>query len=185
MTPGQEKKKYDHIRNIYNASTRSNTGDLDVKTRQEKFNSRYERVTESGCWIWSGGMNAYGYGSFWDMDYGRARRAHRVSYELYKGFIPDGLLVLHKCDVPVCVNPDHLFLGTHQDNMDDKIKKGRQAKGENNGSSKLTEKEVKEIRDKYVPRKYTQRMLAREFNVSQVAIGCVIRNETWRNNNEE
>lgn len=77
----------------------------------------------SGCWLWLGGTNAKGYAHF---KYDNVqRRANRFSWEAHKGPIPDGLHVLHSCDNRLCVNPDHLFLGTNQDNVDDKIKKGR------------------------------------------------------------
>jgi len=80
-------------------------------------------VTECGCWIWMGAIWSRGYGQ-WSR--GAAdRKAHRQSYREYRGEIPAGLHVLHHCDIPLCVNPDHLFLGTHTDNMRDKIAKGR------------------------------------------------------------
>jgi hypothetical protein len=81
---------------------------------------------ENGCWIWVGsGCN--GYGHIWIS--GRCRRAHQVSWEIHHGPIPDGLYVCHRCDVKLCVNPDHLFLGTHQDNMNDMAQKTRSTKG--------------------------------------------------------
>lgn len=76
-----------------------------------------------GCWLWNRQLYPSGYGSFFA--HGRNRRAHRFSYELYKGEIPEGLLVLHSCDTPRCVNPDHLRVGTDQDNTQDKISRGR------------------------------------------------------------
>lgn len=76
-------------------------------------------VTECGCWIWMRGATGDGYGSF------RGMRAHRYSWQMQYGEIPPDMDVLHRCDVPLCVNPDHLFLGTHTDNMRDKIAKGR------------------------------------------------------------
>lgn len=89
---------------------------------KEKFLSRVS-IDETGCWLWAAGKTGQGYGAF-AID-GRNRPAHRVSFELFKGKIPEGIFVCHKCDIPACVNPDHLFLGTHQDNMDDRSKKGR------------------------------------------------------------
>lgn len=88
-----------------------------------KFLSKISKSDETGCWMWSAGKTGQGYGAF-SID-GKNRPAHRVSYELFKGPIPEGLFVCHDCDTPACVNPDHLFLGTHQDNMDDRSKKGR------------------------------------------------------------
>lgn len=81
-------------------------------------------VPESGCWLWTGGLSK-GYGNI--MDGTRCRLAHRVSYELFVGEIPKGKQVLHRCDVPCCINPRHLFLGTRSDNMRDCFQKGRAA----------------------------------------------------------
>lgn len=95
-------------------------------TLQERFNQKYEIDPKTGCWLWTktvtnGGYGIIGVGGL----RGSMRPAHRVSWCLFHGDIPDGLHVLHRCDVPSCVNPDHLFLGTHQDNMNDKMSKGR------------------------------------------------------------
>lgn len=86
----------------------------------------FEKVswTESGCHEWTAGRFEKGYGVF--RNDGRNLRAHRVAYEIAFGPIPDGMLVLHKCDNPACVNPDHLFVGSQKDNMQDMVKKGRQ-----------------------------------------------------------
>lgn len=81
----------------------------------------------SGCWLWTGGKHGRGYGGLHcgGKVFRKYLQAHRVSWELHHGPIPDGLWVLHKCDNPICVNPDHLFLGTRQDNMGDCAAKGR------------------------------------------------------------
>ena len=95
---------------------------------EHRFNEKWEPVTETGCWIWTARVAG---GSASGMQYGyisdgrKQLRAHRVSYEIHKGKIPDNLFVRHTCDTPVCVNPAHLELGTHQDNMNDMAQRGR------------------------------------------------------------
>jgi hypothetical protein len=84
------------------------------------------------CDLWTRARNREGYGEVWHD--GRLYRAHRLAWELSNGPIPEGLLVLHKCDTPACVNVEHLFIGTHTDNMADRKRKGRQARGEQHGS---------------------------------------------------
>lgn len=87
-----------------------------------RFEKKYEPVTESGCWIWTGSLNEHGYGGFHLR--GKTTKAHRVAWLLYRGEFPK-LPLLHKCDVPCCVNPAHLFFGTQKDNAQDAIAKGR------------------------------------------------------------
>lgn len=111
----------------------------------DKFETNYIPEPNSGCWLWTGAQHRQGYGSLsWKH---KPMLAHRVSWEIYRGKIPDGLLVLHKCDLTCCINPDHLFLGTHSDNMFDCGKKGRSnKKGSINGNAKIDEETVRIIR---------------------------------------
>lgn len=98
------------------------------KTMLERFEEKFEPVTESGCWVWTASEHGRGYGLFYTglkRRKGKMEYAHRVSYELYHGVDPEGEEVCHKCDVTSCVNPSHLFLGSHQDNMDDMRGKDR------------------------------------------------------------
>src|SRR5882724_10638977 len=115
--------------------------------RISAFEERYIPEPNSGCWIWLG-MQQSGkeYGLFyWKR---KTVKAHRASWTLYRGVIPAGMHVCHKCDLPMCVNPDHLFLGSHSDNMADMMKKGRgnAPRGSHNGNSKLNEELVRQIR---------------------------------------
>lgn len=125
---------------------------------------------ETKCWIWQRYVFEDGYGGiminrvFW--------RAHRYSYTLFNGEIPNGLHVLHKCDTPLCVNPEHLFVGTEQDNMQDCMSKDRNCKGEDHHAAKLTEEDVINIRKVYKKgcRINGARPLARRYNVSKPTI---------------
>src|SRR5262245_7226380 len=104
-------------------------------TLEQRFLSKIDK--QAHCWIWRGACHGKGYGHF--RLYGRVEKAHRAAWLIYMGEILDGLQVLHDCDMPACVNPHHLFLGTNQDNLEDRQKKQRQARGESHSRAKLTE----------------------------------------------
>ncbi len=106
---------------------------------QENLLSR-ALVLPTGCWYWTKGKNKDGYGYLFHE--GRMQRATRLSYEAFVGPIPSGKLVLHRCDSPSCINPEHLFLGSHADNARDRNSKGRQAKGTRHSKAKITESAV-------------------------------------------
>jgi hypothetical protein len=155
------------------------------------FKGFWERVDKSGdCWLWTGSKNKSGYGSV--LAFGRTMTTHRVSWALTYGDIPDGLFVCHHCDNPPCVNPDHLFLGTHQDNMDDAMSKGRMVfpyetrsrvarfPGELNPSAKLTESDVLLIKELSATTEITRKQLAEKFGVSRDAIRDVIVGRRWK-----
>ena len=108
--------------------------ELDSTTRK-RFEAKYIPVPESGCWIWTGAKKSGGYGHMVVGD--KYEKAHRISMEL-AGQNPDGHLVCHKCNTPLCVNPSHLYLGDHQANSDDKVSAERHRR-------KLTDEQVKEI----------------------------------------
>jgi len=113
-------------------------------TTEARFWAKVQK-TDDGCWMWMGGKDSSGYGTFYDGE--RTIGAHRYSYELHIGPIPDGMLCCHHCDRPACCNPAHFFLGTKKDNADDRDKKGRNInlRGEKHGRAKLTEAKIKEI----------------------------------------
>jgi hypothetical protein len=151
--------------------------------RYRPFEERFwEKVLKSpfpGCWTWTGG-GIKGYGHIRTERSQGMILAHRASWELHNGPVPAGLLVLHKCDNPGCVNPTHLFLGTDGDNSDDKWAKNRGVapSGELNGYSKLTCDDVREIRLTVLTRG-TVKALAKQFNVHRSAIWKVRTREVW------
>jgi len=132
------------------------------------------------CLEWTANRNRLGYGLF--QISGKSERAHRVAWEMANGPIPPGLCVLHRCDNPPCVNSEHLFLGTHTDNMHDMFAKGRgivaRARGEQNGSAKLTEEKVRRI---FQLRRegWMQARLALEFGVSETSITLILSRKRW------
>jgi len=141
-----------------------------------------EMVPGIECWIWTGKRSGHRYGAF--NIGGRCIKAHRFSYELACGPIPDGLHVLHRCDIGFCVRPDHLFLGTHNDNMMDRTAKGRTNPpvGERNAWAKLTDVVVQEIRARYAVGE-RQVDLAAAFNVDQTTISKIVIGHAWKHIN--
>lgn len=150
-------------------------------TKEQKFWSNIYIGNPKECWEWKSlsGTKHYPTTHF----DGESWIASRLTYKLTLGDIPDEMCVCHHCDNPPCCNPDHLFLGTSQDNMNDRERKERNilphSKGENHGMSKLTEKEVKEIRELYKTKNYTYRFLAELYNVSFSNIRKIIKRWTW------
>ena len=150
------------------------------KTLEERFYEKIEPEPNSGCWLWIEHLTPKGYGA---MSYqGKKKRAHRVSYQIHNGPIPADKMVLHKCDNRSCVNPTHLYLGTHSENMLDMVTRGRQnkPKGSSQGSSKLTEQEVKEIRQIYKDGEITCSELGDRFDVTAQNIWFIVNRRTWR-----
>lgn len=111
---------------------------------KERFDSKWIPEPNTGCWIWIACSLPCGYGTF--RLNRKMLRAHRASWIIRKGEIPVGVDVLHRCDTPLCVNPDHLFLGNDQDNKNDSVAKNRHSKGERQGLAKLTDEKVRQIR---------------------------------------
>lgn len=147
------------------------------KRAEDRFFSRVYKFSETkgGCWIWNGGL-IKSYGAFW-YD-GKTIRATHYSWELCHGRkVPEGFSMCHTCDTPMCVNPDHLFLGTNKENTQDKVEKNRQAKGEKHGLSKLTQEQVNEIR--LLPTSTTHTDIAKQYGVSRTCISGIRRGLAW------
>lgn len=149
------------------------------KTLSERFQNKY-RTAHNGCWLWQHARNVKGYG--WLRYGGRMQLAHRMAWVLFRGPIPDGLCVLHHCDTPACVNPDHLFLGSTTDNNADRHAKGRSrgATGEANGKARLRVGEVLQIREKFVAGAADCSALAKQFGCSYWAVWDVVQGRTWK-----
>lgn len=139
----------------------------------------------TGCWNWAKSKNKRGYGYIGvgsQKTEHKAKLAHRVSAWLFLNIDLDSALeVCHTCDTPSCVNPDHLFVGTHADNMRDMFAKGRRqaAKGERSGVAKVTGEQVKEIRRR-LDEGEQQVPLAREYGIAQTQVSRIKRRESWR-----
>lgn len=157
------------------------------KSSIDGFNESYIPEPNSGCWLWTEVLNTQGYPLLQCGGY--KGYAHRWSFQHFKnnGNPLGRLCVCHHCDVPICVNPDHLFLGTHKDNMQDCLKKGRHviqkdnvnyARGENNKNSKLTEEDVRSIWA--LQGKLTHKVLAEMFGVDKAIIGRIYAGRIWK-----
>lgn len=145
----------------------------------ESFNKRWVPEPFSGCWLWIGAISE-GRTSYGQVQQNNKKTtAHRVSWELHKGNIPAGLFVLHQCDTGLCVNPEHLFLGTAQDNSADMKNKNRSyhPRGESNGRSKLSVADVTAIR-RLAP-VMRQVDIARRFDVSRQIINHIVKGNRW------
>lgn len=141
----------------------------------------WEKVQKTeGCWFWIAAHSGDRYGRIRrGLRSGEYVKAHRMSWELHYGPIPEGMEVLHQCDTPLCVRPDHLFLGTQLDNMRDMIAKGRDCRGEQISTAKLTAADVIAIRNAYKAGA-RQGFLAEQYGVSINTVGHVTRRESWR-----
>lgn len=135
----------------------------------------WEKVDRGpGCWLWQRACDRDGYGVFWLG--GRNHRAHRAAWMLANGPIPAGTIARHRCDRPGCVRPSHIQLGTHAENIADKVRRNRQAKGEGHGCAKLTAEQVREIR----AASGLYRDIGRRFDVSESTVGLIKRGRIWR-----
>ena len=145
-------------------------------TEHQRLERHIERLPESGCWIWMGCFDKDGYGRIRKKYSKSLIRAHRWSWELFNGKIPHGLWVLHKCDTPSCVNPYHLFLGTHTDNMRDCAKKKRfNQVGSNNRATHLTDEDIIKIRED----KRMYKFIGKDYNLAVSTICCIKKRRNW------
>lgn len=147
-------------------------------TPREKFLAKVCPDRASGCWLWQGLVRADGYGYLFFA--GAQRRAHRVAWMLFRGEIGSGLAVCHKCDVRACVNPEHLFLGTPDDNAQDMVAKGRTLRGEEHISAKLTAEQVSRIKTMLAEDRMHVSEIARQFGVAYTTIQAIKTGKTWR-----
>lgn len=151
---------------------------MSVNQLLERFMVKVHKTPD--CWQWNAGKDRYGYGVFYGPP--KTLRAHRVAYELFIGAIPKGKCVLHHCDNPTCVNPNHLFLGTQAENNADMTIKNRQAHGERVPTAKLTRHEVQEIRALYRPqsRIFGSYALGRRYGIAPSSILRIVKGVRWR-----
>jgi hypothetical protein len=156
------------------------------KSIQERFWSKVKKT--ASCWIWEGALEPAGYGAFMIKQKGKwiPIRASRLSYLLKYGELPEGWCVCHHCDTPACVNPEHLFLGTHADNMRDSAKKGRLSSkgvsrncGEKNPLSKLTEADVHIIKGRLMAGE-KQNNIAKDFSIDPTVVSDIKLGKSWK-----
>lgn len=140
--------------------------------------SRIEVCDQTGCWNWTASKTQRGYGQFWNGV--TMRSSHRVSYELHRGPIAEGMHVLHRCDNPACINPDHLFLGTNADNMADRDAKGRGARGQRYKFTKLTPEDVLAIRAAEGTEGPARHAIAAKYGISNKYIRKIWDRKSWR-----
>mgnify|MGYP001607602161 CR=1 FL=1 len=147
---------------------------------------------DGACWVWTGALDKKGYGT--SNVHGESERAHRASWIWTNGSIPDGACVLHKCDNPPCVNPAHLFLGTHADNNKDRAAKGRSFKGYNRPKppprspprgedawhAKLTEAQVREVRVLLAEGRLSMRAIGRTYGIAHESVRKIAKGLSWK-----
>ena len=151
-----------------------------MNSLQARFEQLCMPEPNTGCWLWLGALSAERYGCM--SINGRSTKANRVAWLLYRSEIPNDLCVLHRCDVPLCVNPDHLFLGTQIDNISDRDRKlrHRALQGELHGNAKLSETDVLEIRRLAKERSVPQKQIAARFGIHVGTVESIVGRRAWR-----
>jgi hypothetical protein len=161
--------------------------------RRESPVDRFWRQVQkgAGCWLWLGLCDTNGYGRlFIGPEAGNEMKAHRFSWELHCGPIPEDQMALHQCDTPPCVNYAHLYLGTNTDNMRDRARRGRQPRGyhipdakrrrgEESANAKLTAGQVREIRARVAAGETNLRLLAEFYGITRSNVSCIVRRKSW------
>ena len=153
---------------------------VSTSTLEERFWEKIDKRSDDECWEWMASCNKYGYGQLW---FGNTFiSSHRVSWMIHFGDIPEKLCVLHKCDNRKCANPNHLFLGTYQDNSDDMKSKGRSLNqhGDNNHAAKITSEDVLRMREMWKSGKCRQKEIMKIFNISRVELWRIISYRNWK-----
>ena len=149
--------------------------------QEERFWKKVEIHGKDECWPWTDALTIYGYGKFKARINGAwtSANASRIAWLLSNGEIPHDMAVCHKCDNRKCCNPHHLFLGTNRDNVKDKVRKGRQLRGEAIARAKLTAVQIIKIRQRYALKNTSWSKLAKEFGVTKRQIGNVVSGKSW------
>jgi hypothetical protein len=142
---------------------------------KDRFWLKVEKLDD--CWIWKGNLSRQGYGTIKDNK--KSVAAHRVSWRLHNGDIPDGMIIMHKCDNPLCVRPDHLELGTKQDNMLDMKRKGRNTFNSRHGGSLLTDDQVLELRKRYYAGESVH-ILSKDYNIVIRSVYPIISGQNYK-----
>ena len=146
-------------------------------TIEARFYRFVAKSDPSDCWIWNGQIKKNGYGRF--SYQGTPIPAHRASYRISKGDIPEGLVIRHTCDVKRCVNPNHLIVGTPADNARDAVERGLYPRGEDQPRSKLTLRQVVEIRNIALERNESHASIGRKFGISKAQVRRIVVRESW------
>jgi hypothetical protein len=142
---------------------------------KEWFEEKVEKIPGAGCWIWLGSMTSTGYGRWHAKPKDKNIKAHRLAYTLFVGPVADDIGVCHRCDVPLCVNPAHLFLGDQKANMGDAARKRRTAAGDRHGRKKLNAEQAAEIRKSTD----TAKQLMRLYGISHAQVLRIRRGVNW------